>query len=612
MASFWYNQARDPQTFSAAGGEADLSEIATAAQKQMELVDNTNGRYSSIYQAYDNRIAAIRAATGQAVENPLKRAEALDAEAMRAPRRPNWQRSPFEEQMLGPAMPTNEQRETQAFQTWLTEMAARYPDAKAAIGADRPIIDDARALARQSEEEAARLGGSRSGVGSLAAQFYGGFVGSLKDPLQAATLLIGGGPSAGRSVAAVVAKTALKEALINGAVEAALQPQVQAWRSEAGLPAGFKEAAVNVLFAAAGGAVLGGGAEAVGAGARRVFTGRWLDAAAEEAAKVPTVKPEIREALKGDSVRAAEALTPIREALPPEARAAIDVIEADKAIPLPAQASPEIHAKNLDRAAAAVERGDMAFEPVIDPARIDRITNLIAPDAPKTPKSRTDDLATFLMRAGGVQDQKGEITALGLQKQSRAFTGKLVRDDGMTLDHAREVAAESGFFDHKYGTPDEAVAKSTIADLLDELDAGARRAEQPTDDGGRAYAEARVSEMLKLVGPDVDDRLVADAVDLAERENIDLIDAFDRVALQAEQTAEPQGARAPDPMSYADFVEPDAIDEAELFTPDDLEGIDPLADIPFFDDGRMATGPDIVADIEDTFGLFQLTQSCKV
>lgn len=617
--SAWFYDAAVPSNFTAAGGVAGLGEIADAAEKQMRLVDNTNSSYQALYDAYDARIAAVHTATGQTVENPLRIAEQLDFADRQKPRLPMYMQDPLAELKAGPAMPTNSQKEGQKFSEWLQGLEAQFPDKKDQIRAGVPLEQDALALAKGADEDLGRLMASRTTIGGFASAFYGGFKGTLNDPLQVATMFAGAGPGTGRTIMARLANVALKEALINGAVEAAQQPTVQDWREKAGLPSGFDEGLRNVVFAAGIGGLFGAGTEALGMAGRRALTGAWLDKAADHAAKTAPLRIDIKRALAGDADAALNALRPIREALPPETRAAIDLHETLQvqraALP---DASP-VHEKNLDAALkTAIDPEAHAFEPEIDRAKIDRIVAELVPDAPPARKSESASLQDFLIRAGGVQDQKSELSALGLQNASQKFKGRLVKETGRTLDDAREIAAEAGYFNHRYGTSEEAVQKSTIADLLDELDSESRRiASVPEDDGGRRYVEARVDEMLRKVGPEVDEKLVARAVQLAEAEKIDPIEAFDRVAMEAEgrtidttSTAPP--ARIDDPLRPADdFIEPDAIDEAAMFTSADLEDIDPLMDIPFFDDGRPATATQIIDDLNETDWLFQVTEACR-
>lgn len=618
--SFWYRDADLPSNFTAAGGMAGLAEIDAAAKKQMRMVENTTAAGEALYQAYEDRIAAIAQATGQRVENPLRVAERLDFEAMQKPR-PMMYRQPLYDPGLfeGPAMPTNSQKEAQKFKAWLSDLEAQFPEHKSAIRASVPVEKDAEEIARRSDEDLARLMASRPGAGKWFAALYGGLKGSFYDPLQVATMLAGGGPAAGRTVAARVASMALKEALINGAVEAALQPQVQAWREKVGLPHGFQEGLSNVLFAAAAGGVLGGGAEVLAAGGRRIFTGQWLDQAAEHAVKTAPLTPAVKEGLGGKLDRAIEAIKPIREAVPPEARAAIDLHETLSAArsDLPAPAAPVVHERNLDLASRVAE-DPISYAPdfEIDRAKIERIVRELVPDAPAPKRADDRSLQDFLIRAGGVQDQKGEISALGLQNASEKFKGRLVREDGRSLDYAREIAAEAGFFNHRYGTAEEAVAKSTVADLLDELDVQSRRSAAPEDDGGRRYVEERVETLLRQVGPEVDEKLIARAVQRAESEKIDLLEAYDREAdfVNAAELdiLDDLAARRADPLTRESASEPDAVGDEELFDLNDLEDLDLEMEIPFFDDAPPVKAGQLIADIEATDAMSRATEVCRI
>jgi hypothetical protein len=532
-----------------------------------------------------------------------------------------------------------------------------------------------------------------------------------------------------------------------------MQPDVQAWREKAGLPHGFDEGLKNTLFAATIGAGLGSAGEVIGHVLGRAgghvgpLTGEVLDATAEALRQKANLRPDINAALAGDHDAALTALRPIRDALAPEARAAIDLHESISAArdSVPNVGSPTVHQANMDAAQNIASDPSRVFEPQLDPAKVDRIVSELVPDAPAPRKSDRQSLAEFLIRAGGLKDQGGELRALDMQNLSQKYVGRLVKDSGRPLDNAREIAAEAGFFNHIYGTPEEAMAKSTVADLLDELsNEGNRPVDARPDDGGRSYVEQRVTELMQQVGPEVDDKLIGKAVQLAESEKIGLVEAFDRVALEAQAghvikldnphrlsdaehaaldaliekeirqktplTPEEQalidrayaenGPASPElnaliarglvpaprdlivhrgetraPLTADEFAsttfsrdtarnfaageatqrhvikagtpvysprsgisggeilirqgeldairpddplalptpepEPSAMPDEALFTPDDLEGIDTHEDIPFFDDGTAVTGQEMIDDMEELHGLFQLTEACK-
>lgn len=90
--------------------------------------------------------------------------------------------------------------------------------------------------------------------------------------------------------------------------------------------------------------------------------------------------------------------------------------------------------------------------------------------SPLGPRPRKPvDLVDFIKSKGGVSDFKGELKALDA-KQIRG----LVKEGGISLDQARELAAREGFLDYRFGNSDRAVAESTVADFLDAIDDNVR------------------------------------------------------------------------------------------------------------------------------------------
>jgi hypothetical protein len=111
----------------------------------------------------------------------------------------------------------------------------------------------------------------------------------------------------------------------------------------------------------------------------------------------------------------------------------------------------------------------------------------LAPGAPPAPKDKSSssanrmvrelgpklgprprkpsDLLDFVKDKGGLRDFKGELRSL----DAKTVRG-LVRENGISLDQARELAAREGFLDYKFGNADRAVAESTVGDFLDAID----------------------------------------------------------------------------------------------------------------------------------------------
>ena len=538
-----------------AGGVAGFDELAKAAHDAALHNDNTDGWYRSLDSAYDRRIEAVRLATGRTMENPLRAAEAEDRARMLAPR-PNIYSGPLEPQgevYTADNPPPSVRQARERFEAELRAIAEQYPDRAAALGVGRPIEQDALEVARQSGETLERFAQSASGLMKWPALLYGGATGMMRDPIQVTTMLIGAGPGAGRTVAARILNVAMKEAMINGVVEASLQPGVQAWREKAGLPAGLEEAMANVAFAAglggAFGGVLQGGGELIG----RALRGPDLERAAAGLALDPNVSDRARAALAGDSQAARIELDQIRQALPAEARGALDHADDLAAIEAarPRAIDPEVHDQAVARALEAAQTERPATMP-LNRAQAERIAEQLAPmidtasrlkagKGGAQPRSLTD----FLIRAGGVIDQNGEVMAVtGGEKVSRRGQGTLVREDGLDLDSARLRAAEAGYMDRMFGTPEDAMARSTVADLLSLMDEDLRGNrvlagnDVATLDAAAEIDMARdriardVSEFQRLAGPGLDDATVIRALEISRDEGVDLAEAAERAVME--------------------------------------------------------------------------------
>jgi hypothetical protein len=238
------------------------------------------------------------------------------------------------------------------------------------------------------------------------------------------------------------------------------------------------------------------------------------------------------------------------------------------------------------------------FEPSSPESRqaaIDRIVNEDMPVGPQPPQPVS--LMQFLASksVGGIKDDGGELAAMGLSRKFIPGGGALVTKRGKGLDYAREAAAEAGFFDHIYGDPETAVAKSTTRDLLDML--SAERDGQPGFsnrlDGGRKLAHEQfaldqaaqdsyrrvldeVNGAMDTLGIDhkVDDSIIRRAAQLTGQDNLDPATALEHAIYE----------------DYRRFA--DAMDErGQGFTND------PAFNIPFFDEPGSAfrAGQDVGA-----------------
>ncbi|MET3601053.1 hypothetical protein [Martelella mangrovi] len=574
---------------SVAQGYSTLEDVVRSQFEAGKLTDNINSRSYALTRAYDERIAAIRDATGETHVNPF---------TTRPGRyRPGRDRAEFEAREYA--------RSAAGFNDWLTAMEKRHPEAADVIRAGEPVEDDAKALARNMDEEAAKTFAAARGPAKWLAMFGGRAGAMFNDPIQTGALVFGGGAGAARTVTGRILTTAASEALVNAAVQTATEPFVQRWRAEAGLESGWGEAAKNVAFAGLFGAALGGAGRAGAEGLAALGRSAEARAAARRALANDPATPEAsRRALAGDREAAAAVLEPMRANLPAEARGALDALEGERLFgnqKPPAARSAYHDSVSANAIAAAQENRPFRFEP--DTEQVRRIVDQLAPETTAPARTAEQPIDEFLMRRGGVKDYKGEMAALGLDKAARPFVGRLVREGGDTLDNARLAAAEAGYFDHLYGTADQAAEKSTIGDLLDALDNASRtQTAQPAADTERRAVEGLVHDIIADAGPGVDDAVIIRAAERAVSENLPARDALARTleapdARPADAGADdlPQEAFFPEDEISGGLDDPRVIDKEDLISRREIGDVPEDMEIPFFDD----EGPVTIAALND-------------
>lgn len=121
---------------------------------------------------------------------------------------------------------------------------------------------------------------------------------------------------------------------------------------------------------------------------------------------------------------------------------------------------------------------DTSIDPFLDRLR--------ANDVPTGKEVFGDTLGDFL-RIKGVQDEKGELAALGVDEGLKPFQRKMVQESGLPLDKAREAAVEAGYLPEA----------STVADFLNLIDQDARQ--------GGTYSTIARDEALASVRADLED-----------------------------------------------------------------------------------------------------------
>lgn len=179
---------------------------------------------------------------------------------------------------------------------------------------------------------------------------------------------------------------------------------------------------------------------------------------------------------------------------------------------------------------------------------------------------KPDSLIEFLARKGGVREDRGELSVLGLRDRKAGFVvgaGPLIRRNGMTPDKAREAAAEAGYLP----------MDSSLKDFYDALDQDARSGRQAfsqyDDDQATRWREEQGGE-AKQAEEDASrseayDRLKADGFPVDEG-----ADFADRVS-----------AHMANGQSYENAVE-QAYQDIGAAQPE-------IADIPFFGDDTNET-----------------------
>lgn len=606
--SFVFEKPRASIGDTFAGGEASLGDIYSSAVDQMLYVDNSFASNWALDRAIKERNDEVFAATGVRPELPFGRMRTGPA-------------------ALRPDAPDALER----WQREISTAAARIPDQGVADRLNRSIEGDAIRIARDSDEKLAAQMASRGGAGKWAASFAGAMSGSLRDPIAFGSLLIGGGPGAGRTIAQRILSTVAREAFVNGATEAAMQPMVQAWRSKAGLDSGLDQALANVGFAAAFGGVLGGAGHLVAEGAGRL-SGRALDAAGDVAANDARVAEPLRRAMNGDVAAARKTLPEIRDALPSEARGALDHAEIVDHMDAtrPAAAMPEHHDISISAAHKAIDTGEPPrFE--IDTAQIERITREIVGEPAKATGRQPQSLVNFLAERG-VVDHQGELAAIGAEDLTRRRKGKV--DARMPLDMAREAAEEAGYI----GRAGETQA-TTIADLLNAIDRekrgekiyarGDEPAESGVDEAGRAGVERTVAEIARHAGPSVDDAIIRQAAEISIGEGLDPFDALESVLIRHEpelrsashdsaampgwSDAELEAAsatRGPEPGGEkTPFFDPADEDPDFSITPADLEEFAGIG-IPA-DNGRVVSLAEYMDQVKADEDLAAIVKACR-
>lgn len=239
-----FELAKPAQSWSEAWGA-----MAEATDAMMTYRDNANASEEANAEAYDRRIRAIREATGETVDNPVR----LYGDG--------WRPKPVSSYSFDSESEQLRRHADEKLAQWdarMRELARKHPD-KAALFAGNPARE-ALDVTREASQDFDKAAGGRElgAVGRTAAILYGGARGMLKDPTQVAMLFAGAPAAAGRTAWARIGRTMLYEGAINAGAEAAVQTLAEPWRQRAGVGSDWRAFFLNVGLAGALGGAGGG------------------------------------------------------------------------------------------------------------------------------------------------------------------------------------------------------------------------------------------------------------------------------------------------------------------------------------------------------------------
>ncbi|WP_156418412.1 hypothetical protein [Aureimonas sp. D3] len=238
-----------------------MAELDAANHEVATYNNNTFAREDAQIEAYRRRIDRIHEVTGVQLRNPMElRKGSVVADYGAGP-----------DVMGGRAVLRDEaEREMADFRAKLAELSQQHPDQAQLFNPDFDAeVRGITVAADQRLKAAEKAAEDLPAISRLAATLTGSVRGSLRDPLQIATLFVGGGAGVAKSVIGRIGQVFLTEAVINAGVESAVQLRAQQWRAENGLESGIvpalKQVGLAGLFGGAFGGLVQGGREVAAA-----------------------------------------------------------------------------------------------------------------------------------------------------------------------------------------------------------------------------------------------------------------------------------------------------------------------------------------------------------
>ncbi len=346
--------------------QASLGEIFSASIDDMLYARNVDADAAAYEAAYDRRLDAIFAATGQRRDNPFRVGSGFAA------RNPG-----FADFKGGGSVDPHA-----AFQSWLEDLAEQQPQFRDVIKPDRPVLDDALDLQRKSVGAAADTY-ARGGRGAWLASVAGSFAGAAADPLNVAALLAGPFGEVGLGARAVL-WNATKVGAINAGTEVVAYPFVRDWREKAGLEYSLGELAQNAGVAFLFGAGLDGGARSIYRGVTGLRgepkpappQGAAADRALDAAAAALPADNVVRRAAEGDLGALREVAAATGQADDPAVRGALQAADLEDGLTVDAPLVDR--GDGLSRLAQAIRSAVDDTEPA--PGRADPVPPDRGPD----------------------------------------------------------------------------------------------------------------------------------------------------------------------------------------------------------------------------------------
>lgn len=535
-------------------GEASLdglTRVTGAAYRAISYGENSNARALALEAGYDRIIDRAKSATGVVLENPER--DGYGGEASSLFREEARAAIASGRNATSNGVPDVRRR---LFAERLQQLADANPDKAEAFLLDPE--HESRNIAREADEEfkreAARAGGASAVLGGLA----GGFGAAFRDPLQVASMFVGGGAGTAATVAGRIAQVAVREALINAGATALAQPAVQKWRAEAALENGIMPALENVGMAAlvggTFGAVFEGGREgfkalraADQAAVTKVMDGTATPAEAETALRALGARAEDLDEFA--AARREDAAARIFGEAPPAANAAAhqDALagaleRAETGAVLPQEPVYPVRAGVTDDAAIAVlEREDLDAIGALAELRrdADLVESALSSRSPAVREAGQvallGDEAFAVLESSGIDPRFGALVQRAASESERqaAIMRDLAELRPQSLEEARTIVSDALAADTARLTAARIAGDEVPFDPAD-WSAGLTAKE--------ADAAARALPAPKSAAPDAVDPPAARAVG----DVFDMVPGYDdqgRAALVPKGSAEAAGAR---------------------------------------------------------------------